>query len=149
MKVKNNLCFPINRFILAMILAVSNLCAFAQAPYSDSLSKILSTQADTLKVKTLLKAGNKYSFQNKKDTALAHYLEALKISEESNDEESKFLSLHALANFYEDLRKMDLALEFALKAKKIAEKQRNNENLFNIVDLIGGYIYFNSEKYEL
>src|SRR4029077_8998705 len=46
-------------------------------------------------------------------------------------------------------RKMDLALEFALKAKKIAEKQGNKKNLFDIVDLIGGFIYFNSGKYEL
>jgi signal transduction histidine kinase len=149
MKVKSNSFFLIKRIVLAMILAVANLFAIAQISYPDSLTKILSAQEDSLKVVTLLNTSFRYTELNKNDTALAYLLDALKIAEESNDDTRQFLSLNALANFYEDLRKLDLALDFALKAKKIAEKQGNKENLFNIVDLIGGFIYFNGGKYEL
>jgi len=130
------------------IYLVFGMQVFAQKSVIDSLNAILAKSTDTTKVKTFIKIGNEYKGKNNYDKALSAYLDALKLADSVQNKECLFLSLKQLATFYNNLNKNDQALEFGLRAQKIAEDQGNKQNLYDILDLIGGFIYFNSGKYD-
>ncbi|MBK7652337.1 MAG: hypothetical protein IPJ20_18740 [Flammeovirgaceae bacterium] len=52
-----------------------------------------------------------------------------------------------LSLYYERNEYHDRALEFGLRAERIALAQNSNENLFEILNLVGGNIYFNKGDY--
>ena len=141
-----------NRLIPAffvVVLIISGTCSSADAQVSamDSLTTLLTKATDTLKVKTFINIGDIYEEQDNQGQALSNYFEALKIAEVIQNKEWLFQSLKAVAHFYEHLHQNDLALEYALKAQKIAEQQNNKQNLYDIYDLLGGFIYFNQQNY--
>ncbi len=134
--------------LFVFIYFVFGMQVFAQKSAIDSLSAILAKSTDTVKVKTLIKIGNVYKVKNNYDKALSNYLDALKLADSIQNKECLFLSLKQLASFYNELNQNDQALEFGLRAQKIAEEQGNKQNLYDILDLVGGFIYFNSGKYD-
>ncbi|CAN5439846.1 hypothetical protein BH10BAC2_BH10BAC2_39160 [soil metagenome] len=134
--------------LLILIIITGADWAISQTQTPESLQQQLAQQPDILKIKTLITIASDYEDKEKYDTALTYYLNALKLAEEIQNQESLFQSLNAVARFYEHRHKRDLALEFALRAQKVAAEQNNKEHLFNIKDLIGGFIYFNDGKYD-
>ena len=129
------------------MLLIASFPAIGKNSTIDSLKARLTKAADTVKVKLLMEAGDFYNDKNNHENALPYYLDALKLAETIQNKESLFLSLMKLTNFYEGLLRHEQAPEFGLRAQKIAEEQGNKQNLYEILDLIGGIIYFNEGKY--
>ena len=127
-------------FIYAVIilLAVANT-SFARVSAIDSLKLRLAKANDSTRVVILNQIGDKYYGQDNFETALSNYLNALKIAESIQNKQCIFLSLSSLTNFSEGLGKHQQALDYGLRALKIAEEQRNNDNIYNILDVVGGW----------
>jgi len=139
------------RIFIVFCLFIEVLCVsktVAQKSGIDSLNARLLNAADTNKVKIFIQIGDEYKFKDNYEKALSNYLDGLKLADSIKNKESLFLSLKKLAQFYNGLNKNDQALEFGLRAQKVAEDEGNKQNIYDILDLIGGFIYFNEGKYD-
>jgi two-component system NtrC family sensor kinase len=131
---------------LTLLLALANTALAGTA--TDSLKNQLANANDSTKVTLLVKIGNEYSNSDNFESALSSYLSALKLSEAIQNKQCLFFTLYNISNFYEGLNKHQQALEFGLRALKTAEDQGNKNNIYTVLDLLGGLIYFNQGQYD-
>ena len=96
----------------------------------------------------MLEIGTRYFSQSRFSEGLTFHFDALKLAEKTQNKGIHFRCLAELASFYESNTMHDNALKLALQAEEIASEQNNARDLFEIYDLIGGYIYFNQGNYD-
>jgi len=136
------------RFIIIVLLQFILIApSYSQKKVIDSLMSSLAQVDDTTKIKLMLTIAEFHSENSKYDTALMYRFKALQLAERIENNESLYQCLKELSLYYERNEYHDRALEFGLRAERIALAQNSNENLFEILNLVGGNIYFNKGDY--